>query len=346
MMQKDISFLQIDDPKVRAVNLLRAEARVMHSRALEQLAQEVFAHLSGPFDEVNQMIQKMIFRLMAEQKDEDDHKNWCDLELEKTNTSKTNKEEKIEELTAKIDAATANIQKLAEDIKEAQQMVSDIDAHVQKATEIREIGKKENALALKDSQDAQKAVADAIAALEAFYKESGMMEKADWEFLQAPVELPAAPETWDASYTGVADPTAQPGGIIAVMKEVAADFAAMEADTKAQEEHDQEMQDCSIEKARRSKEIEMKTQESKRLEDKVESLTKTKKHVSDELFEVNQYLKDLEPACVTGDSTYEDRKAARAKEIEALRQAQVILEDAFKETGASAPAAAAFLVRR
>merc|ERR1719321_2158765 len=161
----------------------------------------------------------MIFRLMAEQKDEDDHKNWCDLELEKTNTSKTNKEEKIEELTAQIDSATANIQKLAEDIKEAQQMVSDIDAHVQKATEIREIGKKENALALKDSQDAQKAVADAIAVLEAFYKESGMMEKADWEFLQAPVELPAAPETWDASYTGVADPTNQPGGIVTVLKE-------------------------------------------------------------------------------------------------------------------------------
>merc|ERR1719321_2197473 len=134
----------------------------------------------------------------------------------------------------------------------------------------------------------------------------------------------------------------QPDGIIAIMKEVAADFSAMEADTRAQEEtdakaYDQEMQDCSIEKARRSKEIEMKTQESKRLEDKVESLSKTKKHVEDELFAVNQYLKDLEPACVTGDSTYEDRKAARAKEIEALRQAQVILQDAFKETGAPAP---------
>merc|ERR1719443_1953436 len=177
-----------------------------------------------------------------------------------------------------------------------------------------------------------------------------MMEKADWELLQTPVELPATPETWDSSYTGVADPIAQPAGIIAVMKEVASDFATMEADTKAQENQDQEefdkeMQDCSIEKARRSKEIEMKTQESKRLEDEVESLSKTKKHVSDELFAVNQYLTDLEPACVTGDSTYEDRKAARAKEIEALRQAQVILRDAFKETGAPAPAAA-FLVRR
>merc|ERR550537_1651334 len=117
----------------------------------------------------------------------------------------------------------------------------------------------------------------------------------------------------------------------------------MEADTRAQEETDQteyedEMQACDIEKARRTKEAEMKQQESQRLTAKVEEMSKTKKHVEDELYAVNQYLKDLEPACVTGDSTYEARKAARAKEIDALRQAQNILEDAFKQkVGAPAP---------
>merc|ERR1719375_1428816 len=310
-----VSFLQESrgtDPKVRAVNLLRAEARVMHSRALERLAQEVAVHLSGPLDEVVQMVQKMIFRLMAEQKDEDDHKNWCDMEIEKTNTSKIDKEDTIEDLVVKINSATTKIQKLADDIVEANEMVSSIETHVEKATEIREIGKKENALALKDAQDAQKAVSDAIAVLDTFYKESGMVEKADWELLQAPVDLPAQPETWDASYTGVSDPTAQPGGIITLMKEVSADFASMEADTKAQEaadqeEYDKEMRDCSIEKARRAKESEMKSQEQKRLQDKVQSLEEQKKHVSDELSSVVQYLKDLEPACVSGDSTYEDR---------------------------------------
>ena len=35
--------------------------------------------------------------------------------------------------------------------------------------------------------------------------------------------------------------------------------------------------------------------------------------------------------CVNGDSSYDDRKAARAKEIEALQKAQVILQEAFKE---------------
>merc|ERR1719172_344790 len=309
------------------MNLLKQVATKAHSKALEKLASEI-ATYDGPFDKIKQMIQKMIFRLMAEQKDEDDHKNWCDLELEKTNSSKINKEDKIEALSAKIDDAQATIQKLLEDIKAANEMIADIDAHVAEGTEIREIGKKENALALADAESAQKAVANAVSVLRDFYKNSGEVPKEPWEFLQGPVELPENPATWDSSYTGVADPTAQPDGIISVMEEVASDFAKMEAETKAQEEADQkayddEMSELAIEKATRKK-------ESKRLTDKVEAMTKTKKHVGDELYATEQYMKDLQPACVNGDSTYEDRKAARSKEIDALQQAQGILENPDK----------------
>merc|ERR1719420_2787970 len=42
-------------------------------------------------------------------------------------------------------------------------------------------------------------------------------------------------------------------------------------------------------------------------------------------------MSDLQKPCVAGDSSYEDRKAARAKEIEALKKAKVTLLDAFKE---------------
>merc|ERR1719324_1592787 len=237
-----------------------------------------------------------------------------------------------------------------EDIKDADDMVAAITAHVAEATEIRAIGKKENALAVKDAKEAQTAIANAVAVLEDFYKDSGMVPKEPWEFLQqaSPAELPANPETWDSAYTGVADPTEQPSGIVSVLKEVASDFAKMEADTSAQEAMDQKAfdqmaKDSAIEKSRRAKESEMKMQEKKRLVDKIEALTKQRKHVSDELEAVVQYLKDLRPACVEGDSTYEDRKAARAKEIDALRQAQQILKDAFKSAAAAAPAPAAFL---
>merc|ERR1740117_672049 len=65
-----VAFVQISqstsDPKMKAVALLRAAATNLHSKALERLAMEVSAHLSGPFDAVNNMVEKMIFRLMDE----------------------------------------------------------------------------------------------------------------------------------------------------------------------------------------------------------------------------------------------------------------------------------------
>merc|ERR1719297_645808 len=97
------SFLQLSDPEAnRAINLLRETAQKVHSKSFARFAEQVARNAKGPFDKVNNMIQKMIFRLMAEQKDEDDHKNWCDLEITKTKNSKKNKEEKIELLEAKI----------------------------------------------------------------------------------------------------------------------------------------------------------------------------------------------------------------------------------------------------
>jgi len=52
-----VAFLQMAvDPRQKAVQLLRAEARLVHSKGLDRLAQEISAHLSGPFGELDNMI--------------------------------------------------------------------------------------------------------------------------------------------------------------------------------------------------------------------------------------------------------------------------------------------------
>jgi hypothetical protein len=289
------------------------------------------------------MVEKMIFRLMDEQKNEDDHKNWCDLELEKSKTSKDDKEDKLEELRTKIEEHTARSALMQSAIVEATEKAQAITSHVKEATEIREAGKEENKLAVKDAEDAQAALSQAVAVLESFYKESGEIKKESWEFVQRsaqPVSLPDQPSTWDSSYTGGAG-GASGSFIVAMLEKISADFARMESETRAQEQSDQEaytedMKECSIRKARLAKESEMKAQEAKRVDVKVDSMTKSKKHVEKEHAAVEQYLSDLKPACVSGDSTYEERKAARAKEIEALKEAKGILADAFgKQPGAT-----------
>merc|ERR1712087_920364 len=125
------------------------------------------------------------------------------------------------------------------EIKDANEMISKIVTFMKEATEIRETGKKENALAIKDSKAAQDSLTNAIAVLKDFYKDSGEIPKEPWEFIQEPQKLPKKPSTWDSGYTGVADPDKQPGGIISVLESILTDFEEMESDTKAQEAADE-----------------------------------------------------------------------------------------------------------
>merc|ERR1719210_2817047 len=93
------SLLEVStDPRVKAMQLLRASAAATHSHSLERMAQEISAAKVGHFDQVINMIQKLIFRLMDEQRDEDNHKHWCDEELNKTEVSIENKKDKLSEL--------------------------------------------------------------------------------------------------------------------------------------------------------------------------------------------------------------------------------------------------------
>eukprot|EP00929_Paragymnodinium_shiwhaense_P089580 TRINITY_DN4973_c0_g3_i1.p1 TRINITY_DN4973_c0_g3~~TRINITY_DN4973_c0_g3_i1.p1 ORF type:complete len:731 (+),score=354.71 TRINITY_DN4973_c0_g3_i1:54-2246(+) len=351
------ALVQVADPRQQALNLLKSKAKQMKSHELAKMVQELSAHVSDPFGEVNNMIEKMIFRLKAEQTEEDNHKHWCEQEVNETNASRTDKETKIEALSLKEEAAEANIQQTTMEIEAADGMVAKLTSFVAEAEEIRQTGKEENSKALKDAQDAQKAIANAVAVLEEFYKSSGMMTKQAWEFVQRgkgkqPVELPEDPSTWESSYTGVTDPQSQPAGIVTVLQAVAADFAAMEADTQAQEAEDQkafetEMKQAAIDKAQRSKESEMKNSERKRLSDKLAAMKEKHKHLDGELEAVNQYYHDLGPACLDGDSSYEDRKAARDAEIGALKEAEQILAEAFNDNStAPAEESGAFLAKK
>jgi len=338
-LQMKLSFLQLSDPKMKAVNLIRQSAEKAHSKVLEGFATSLAAKLKAddPFEQINNDIQKMIFRLMAEQKDEDEHKDWCDMEIQKSEDNKDHKEERMETLKDKITDGKATSKELDQEIEDAETMITEITEHMQEAKEVRDESKKENEKAIKDSEDAQAAIAKASAVLTSFYKESGEIAKEPYEFLQRdPQELPEEPSSWDASYTGVSDPNNKEGGVLSVLEACASDFAKMEAETRAQEMEDQSAFDeddqaNQIEKARREKEVEMKTQEKETLDTNVQTMQKLRKKVNTQLDAVETYLKDLEPACVDGDSTYEERKEARSSEIKGLKEGQETLQEAFKE---------------
>jgi hypothetical protein len=359
--QNQLIFLQelsLKSPTMSAVAVLQDAARVTHSRALERLAVQIQAHASGPFDQLINMIEKMIFRLMDEQKQEDEHKLWCDHELKKTKEMKIDKDTKIKDLKADIQTEKAKVMVLTNRIKDTQEMIADIVEFKAKATEIRTAGKKENMLAIKDSEKAQKALENAIAVLNDFYKSSGEIPKEPWEFIQTPKDaygtkngLPENPDTWgNEAFKGTENAN---GRIIQILEGVMTKFVQMKVQTETQETDDQKdyeisMKDHTIEQTEREKEAQMLTIEMKRRDDNIALLESRVQGTSEELESTQQYLKDLVPACGAIDTSnrtddtdysgsYQNRKDARSKEIAALKKAQGILTDAFKETTTGRP---------
>ena len=359
---KGISLIQISkkisDPKAAIVNLLRKAGSSKQTAALEKLAEKIAALKqtpgSGTFDQIKNMIQKMIFHLMAEQKDEDDHKNWCDKELETTTMMKADKETKRDTLQASIDVLTQEIADLKVKITENQEAVALMNTEIEEETAERQAEKAENTATIKDAQDAQTAVSEAIAVLSEFYKGTGMVEKESWELNQmhahvrrikaAPGETAEPePELFEPGYKG----SEEGAGVIGMLEEIAQNFALMETNAKADEttqsdEYEKWMTDTKISISEKEQDTQMKTARMERQKEKLVSKTDDFNHNKKELEATLQYEADLQHACVDGDSTYEDRKAARTKEIEALKEAQDILEKAFDEPAGEEEAPPAF----
>jgi chromosome segregation ATPase len=345
---KGISFFQkVDDPSAKIVNLLRQAATKSKAKELTKLADKI-AQLtsskqtpgSGVFDQIKNMIEKMVFHLMSEQKDEDDHKNWCDLEISKTTQMLEDKNTTRDQLEVDISALQTEIETLSTGITENTEQVSVLDSSIEEATEERNAQKAENAATLKDAQDAQAAISQAIAVLEDFYKGTGALEKEAWELAQVRTarrvvmakEDPPEPVPFGDDYKGTDGGT----GVIDLLTDVASDFASMEAlarsdETTQTDTYDQSMTAMNIEKAGLQKDSEMKEARKETMSTKLMGKTRDQDHNDKELEATNKYWENLQPACVHGDSSYTDRKAARTQEIEALKQAQKILQDAFKE---------------
>merc|ERR550537_1363367 len=343
------------DPKAAVVAVLRkAGGNKKSMAALSKLADKIEKLQvgqmpgSGMFDSIKNMIQKMIFHLMDEQKNEDEHKHWCDKELTNTELMLTEKKEKKSDAEATITQLAEKIQDLKNGITSNQDAVALSEEEISERTEARADEKAENTATIKDAEDALSAVAEAIAVLTTFYKNSGEVQKEAWEsFAQKsvtvrkagsknePGETEPEPDLFkseDEVYTG----TSGGASVIGMLEAIATDFAEMESqaradETQQQNEFDAWLTTTHMDKAEKTKDSEMKNSRKGRYEDKKSGQEESLDHTTKELESTEQYELDLRKACVDGDSSYGARKDARTQEIEALREAQGILEKAFTE---------------
>eukprot|EP00933_Yihiella_yeosuensis_P035725 TRINITY_DN2930_c0_g2_i1.p1 TRINITY_DN2930_c0_g2~~TRINITY_DN2930_c0_g2_i1.p1 ORF type:complete len:723 (+),score=287.00 TRINITY_DN2930_c0_g2_i1:82-2250(+) len=333
------------DARAMVVNMLRRQAQSAHfdSAELELLASQIqTSNDEKTGKELVMSINKQKWKLEQEQLMEDKKKQWCDKEFDATNKSIHEKTDEVEKLNATLLAKEAKVAELSEDITKAKARIDELDAATTEATEIRREDKAENKAAIRDSKEAVTAITEAIGVLSKFYASAA--ENAG-NTLQASliqrkskgVELPDSPDTWGASYSGVADPNNQPAGVVAILEKTLEDFSKMLADTQAQEEEDQtayekQLGDMAVERARLVTESELKSEEKTRHEIDVQQFSKTMMFTDRELAAAKNYIEELGVSCTGFEKTttkYEDRKRARDEEIKQLLTIIGVIKKAF-----------------
>merc|ERR1712061_406652 len=302
-------------PQQRVAEYLRGRAHDLNSRVLSALAVRV---ADDPFTKVKKMIKDLIVRLMEEANEEAEHKGWCDTELSTNEQTRKEKTEAVETLHAEIDQLEASIAKLTEDIEELTKAVAALDAAMAEATKLRQEEKAKNMQTIKDSQEAQTAVAQALTVLKEFYAKAG---EATALLQQTP------PAIFDSPYQGM---QSEKGGVIGMLEVIESDFARLEADTSAaeataQKNYDTFMTDSKVDVAAKTKDIEhkeaKKQDENQALTTKRSDLEGTRKELDAAL----AYFDKLKPSCVDSGVSYEDRVKRREEDIESLQKALKIL---------------------
>merc|ERR1712232_1201827 len=225
--------------QVRAADYLRAQARRLNSRVLSSIAARASA---DPFVKVKKMIKDLIVRLMEEANEEAEHKGWCDTELSTNEQTRKEKTEAVETLHAEIDELEASIAKLTQDITELTEAVAELDAAMAKATKLRQEEKATNTETIKDSEEAQTAVAQALTVLKEFYAKAAEATA----FVQEP-------EIFDEPYKGMGS---ENGGVVGMIEVIQSDFARLESETsaaeaEAQKQYDEFLGDSSVDKAQK-----------------------------------------------------------------------------------------------
>merc|ERR1719201_3361307 len=167
---------KVKDPRAKVVAVLRKAGSNKATAALSKLADKIEKLRQMPgsqvFDQIKNMIQKMIFHLMDEQKNEDEHKHWCDKEITNTELMIKEKTEKSADSDSTITQLAEKIQDLKNGIEANQKFIAETEDEISSRTEDRAADKKENQATIDDAEDAQTAIAQAIAVLKTFYKES------------------------------------------------------------------------------------------------------------------------------------------------------------------------------
>lgn len=335
---KAVSFLQMrnnNGAPQKAIQLLTQEAARLRSDVLSAAVMKMTVSLSGDhFVKVRAVIKDLISKLEDNAEAEATQKAFCDQGMTEATASRDEANGIIEDKMASISVADSEVNVLKDEISALKKGIAENLKSLNEATELRNDEKAENEKTIEDASAGHEAVDFAITTLQQFYESSELLQK----------KVTYVPPNADRSGNTVADLAPEvmavddaraqgaSKGIIGLLDVILSDFErtletvredestavagfeAMEADTKTDNEAKQA-------------DIDSKETRLSELSDEIIEHTQDKKDGQQQLEESKKKLKELKPMCVEGEETYSARVQKRQKEIEALKEAQTLLNE-------------------
>merc|ERR1719146_63053 len=354
------SFVQVSVTSAavrqRALNVLKS-----HKKADPRLDLIELAMHGGKmgFDKILKMIDDLVVDLKAEQGVDDDKKAYCLAELDKAEDKKKELDLDIGDLDKAIEDGKESIATLVSEIKALEEGIKKLDKSVAEATSTRKEEHDDYVETLAANQAAKDLLGFAKNRLQKFYNPKlykappkRQLSEEDQLVVNmggtlAPTAAPGgiAGTGIGLAQTGVAPPPPpeanlaykkggeESGGVMAMIDLLVADLdkditTSKVEEKDAQKEYEEFMADSSEKRALDSKAITDKEGAKAENETQLEADKDTKKSKTIEAMETAKYIGGLHEECDWLLKNYENRKAARTGEIEAMGKAKAVLSGA------------------
>jgi len=308
--------------KDKVLALLSTEGRRIGSSMLSTLAVRASA---GPFDDVKNLIQKLLERLLKESEAEASKKGFCDEQLGKARTDRDYRWNDVTSIGAELGQLEAKKDELDVEKNSLIAAIDDLEKSLRTATSEREAAKAVNQKTIEDANAGAAAVAEALLILKSFYKNAAKAEV----FVQySPVD---DDDTYSEASTAYKGAQEKSKGIIGLLEVIVTDFQRTSKTTHAQEEEDQ----SQFVLFKRTSTADIGGKETKKTL-VVEDLQITEATIATKMTELQTNmdlvdaalteLKNLHKMCVDTSMLYGERVKNREDEIAALKSALCILD--------------------
>jgi septal ring factor EnvC (AmiA/AmiB activator) len=345
--------------RARALAAIRKVPRTIH---LDFIAMAIQGKKIG-FDKVIKMIDEMVATLKQEQHDDDNKKEYCQVQLDQADDKKKSLEHSVSDLDTTISDENEAITATKEDIAALHASIKALDKSVAEATEQRKEENEDFTELMAQDSAAKELLNFAMNRLNKFYNPKlykappkRVLSAEDRATLGAGGTLPPTPTPGGIAGTGItvlaevhqhgaarpgppptapsyAKKTEENNGVLTMITLLVSDLdkemaEAQAAEKDGQADYEQFMKDSADKRAQDSKSLADKEGALADLQASLEKNTAAKASTKKELAATNQYIASLHGECDWLLKYFDVRAEARASEVDALGKARAVLNGA------------------